>query len=126
MTNSQVQAKDILSFPVALPAAMQDYAVYELNRILGLPIANGQCEVNLRYDSLVTIRHALIRSNMIAIAPGLALNRSLSNELVELEVADWPLMEAEFGIITKKSQSLTHLANEMIDHLFETSEQLAV
>lgn len=119
-----VEAEDILKFPIATPFALQEYVVHEINRILGLPIVEGRCEVNLTYDSLVTVRHALIHSDMIAIAPSLALSHSLSSELRALEVADWPMMEAEFGIVTKTAQSMTPLANAFIDELFEIVQQI--
>lgn len=119
-----VEAKDVLEFPIATPFALQEYVVHEMNRILGLPIVEGRCEVNLTYDSLVTVRHALIHSDMIAIAPSLALSQSLSSELRALEVANWPMMEAEFGIVTKRTQSMTPMANAFIDELFEVARQI--
>jgi|GEM_PF-3059703 len=119
-----VVSKDILDYPLATPAVIPDYVVHELNRILDLPIIDGHCQVNLIYDSLVTVRHALIHSDMIALAPSLALTQSLSNELAPIKIDDWPLIEAEFGVVTRREISRPPHIELFFELLFEVANRL--
>jgi len=125
LNKSEVLAKDILEYPIATPAVLPDYVVHELNRILGLPIEDGHCKVNLIYDSLVTVRHSLIQSDTVAIAPSLALTQSLSSELVAIDIEDWPLIEAEFGVVTRRNNARPGHVEAFIEMLFDICAELS-
>jgi DNA-binding transcriptional LysR family regulator len=122
LLEKNLTVKQLSQYPIALPNSLPSYVSGELSRLLELPLINQQCKATLHYDSLSTVRHTMINSNMLAIAPSIAVTQSLNNQLTGLSPIDWPTIDAEFGIVKPKAREVTDLMNAMMDCLFSIAE----
>lgn len=124
LKRSNCTAIDANRYPLALPSNLPQYVNHELSRLLNRPLINGQCDADLYYESLLTIRHTLFNSNTIAIAPHIAMTQSLNEKLKALNPIDWPTIEADFGIVKSSLSETTEVMNIMMDALFNVADKI--